>query len=90
MVAMNVSLTPELDGFVRAQVEGGQYGSSSEVVRDALRLFRDRLAEREAKLAWLRAEVQRGIDSGPATPLDFAAVKRLGRERRAALETVNR
>ena len=83
MVAMNISLTPELDGFVRAQVEGGLYGSSSEVVRDALRLFQERLDERAAKLSWLRAEIQKGIDSGPSGPMDFEAVKRRGRERLA-------
>ena len=81
MVAMNVSLTPELDGFVRAQVEGGRYRSSSEVVRDALRLFQGRLDERAAKLEWLRAEVPKGIDSRPSTHLDFADIKRRGRER---------
>ena len=87
---MNVSLTPELDGFVRAQVEGGRYGSSSEVVRDALRLFQERLDERAAKLSWLRAEIQKGIDSGPATPMDFGEIKRLGRERMAAREAISR
>lgn len=83
MVAMNVSLTPELDGFVRAYVNDGQYGSSSEVVRAALRLLRERDLERDAKLAWLRGEIQKGTDSGPPGPMDFAALKRRGRERLA-------
>ena len=74
MIAMNVSLTPELDRFVRARVDDGQYGSSSEVVRDALRMFQERLDERTAKLEWLRAEVQKGLDSGAAAPIDFETV----------------
>lgn len=36
---MNVSLTPELEQFVRRKVESGLYGNASEVVRDALRLL---------------------------------------------------
>ena len=39
MSAMNVSLTPELEKWVQSKVETGLYGSSSEVVRDALRLL---------------------------------------------------
>jgi len=38
-VSINVSLPPELEAFVRQHVESGKYGSASEVVREALRLF---------------------------------------------------
>ncbi|MBK36570.1 MAG: type II toxin-antitoxin system ParD family antitoxin [Gemmatimonadetes bacterium] len=34
---MNVNLTPELDRLVRERVKSGMYGSTSEVVREALR-----------------------------------------------------
>jgi putative addiction module CopG family antidote len=37
---MNVSLTPELDQFVAAKVSSGRYTSASEVVREALRLWK--------------------------------------------------
>ena len=36
---MNVSLTPKLDQFVADQVKQGRYRSSSEVVREGLRLL---------------------------------------------------
>src|SRR4051812_11865901 len=39
---MNLSLTPELERIVREQVESGRYGSSGEVVRDALLLLERR------------------------------------------------
>jgi putative addiction module CopG family antidote len=35
---MNVSLGEVLDAYVRAQVEKGQYGNASEVIRETLRL----------------------------------------------------
>lgn len=36
-----VSLTPQLDAYVRAKVESGLYASASEVVREALRLLHE-------------------------------------------------
>lgn len=36
---MNVSLTPELEQYIRSKVESGLYGNASEVVREALRLL---------------------------------------------------
>nr|WP_255616666.1 type II toxin-antitoxin system ParD family antitoxin [Microvirga puerhi] len=44
---MNVSLTPELTGFISAKVASGRYRSASEVVRAALRLLdeQDRAVE---------------------------------------------
>lgn len=43
---MNVSLTPELASFVRAQVASGRYGSASEVVRASLRMMFDHAPDR--------------------------------------------
>ena len=34
---MNISLTRELEDFVKAQVASGHYSSASEVIREALR-----------------------------------------------------
>lgn len=87
MAAMNVSLSPELDRFVRDEVTGGRYQTSSEVVRDALRLLQDRQQLDALKLEALRADIQRAIDSGPAAPLDMADVKRRAR---AAFESQRR
>jgi len=43
---MNVSLTPELASFVRAEVESGRYATASEVVRASLRMMEDRDGDR--------------------------------------------
>lgn len=37
--AMNVSLTPELEKYVRNKVASGLYNNASELIREALRLF---------------------------------------------------
>jgi antitoxin ParD1/3/4 len=81
---MNISLTEELANFVKAKVSGGRYASSSEVVREALRLM-ERVERQEAeKLGLLRQAWREGVDSGEAEAIDFAALKREARARLAA------
>ncbi|MEO5598050.1 MAG: type II toxin-antitoxin system ParD family antitoxin [Novosphingobium sp.] len=53
--------------FARRKVESGEFGSTSEVVREAMRQY---IAEDTAVEA-LRAAIQEGIDSGPPQPFDF-------------------
>ncbi|MEH3105713.1 MAG: type II toxin-antitoxin system ParD family antitoxin [Sphingomonas fennica] len=48
----NISLTPELDGFIADQLAGGDYGNASEVVRSALRLMRDGKAAPSTSAVW--------------------------------------
>ncbi|MBM3510821.1 MAG: type II toxin-antitoxin system ParD family antitoxin [Alphaproteobacteria bacterium] len=45
---MNVSLTPELEKFVRDRVASGLYNNASEVVREALRLLHQAAGQRRA------------------------------------------
>ncbi len=68
---MNVSLTPELEQYIRTKVESGRYLSASEVVREALRL----LEQKEKRLEELRVEIQRGLDSGTSEPLNMEVIK---------------
>jgi antitoxin ParD1/3/4 len=61
MPTMNVSLTPELAEFVSRELATGDYSSSSEVVRDALRVLRrDRETEMD-KVARLREALALGL-----------------------------
>jgi antitoxin ParD1/3/4 len=83
-MTLNVSLTPHLEAFIHQTVRSGRYQSASEMVRTALRLLEEREQERLAKLEWLRREIQKGLDSGPATPMtqeDWDELKRRARER---------
>ena len=58
------ALGEHFETFVRMQVETGSYASASEVVRDALRLLKDKLEEREAALEALRRELDKGLAPG--------------------------
>jgi antitoxin ParD1/3/4 len=83
-MTMNINLTPQLEQLVRSKVTSGLYNSASEVVREALRLMEREDQLRAAALAQLRKDLQAGLDSGPATPLDMEEIKAEGRRLRAA------
>ena len=84
---MNISLTPELEEFINQKVAGGMYVTASEVVREALRLFKDQDEYWQRRKAQLNAEIQKGLDSlerGEKIPADqvFAELREMSRERR--------
>ena len=56
---MNVSLTPKLEQLVNDKVRTGMYQTASEVIREGLRL----LKERDERLAQLRADVRAGFEA---------------------------
>ncbi len=59
---MNISLTPELENLVLDKVKTGLYNSSSEVIREALRLLKEHDQLQEIKFKELKREIQIGID----------------------------
>jgi antitoxin ParD1/3/4 len=63
---MTVSLTPELEKFVSAEVGSGRYNSASEVVRESLRLLEEHDFARAAQLAGFNGELGRRL--GPWIP----------------------
>lgn len=69
MAAKNtsVALGDPFIQFARRKVESGEFATTSEVVREAMRRY---MAD-DVKLEALRAAIQEGIDSGPAEPFDF-------------------
>ena len=58
---MNISLTPELDTFVVSKVNSGLYHSASEVIREGLRLLKERDALQEIRAEELRKQVREGF-----------------------------
>jgi len=79
---MNVSLTSELENFVKAKVATGMYNSVSEVMREALRMMEERDAMQAVKLEALRHDINQGlrsIEQGQSKPLDIESIKAEGR-----------
>ncbi len=87
---MNVSLTKEFESYVTEKVESGLYQSASEVIRDGLRLMRERDELHQSRVAELRRDIAIGIDQaerGQVQPFNeevTARVKARGRKRLAA------
>ncbi|MCU0543215.1 MAG: type II toxin-antitoxin system ParD family antitoxin [Oscillatoriaceae cyanobacterium Prado104] len=79
---MNVSLTPELEQYVQEKVSSGLYYSASEVIREGLRLLKEREQFQQTRLQELRQEIQLGLEGGEATPWDLPAIKAKARQRR--------
>ena len=59
-------MTPEMDRFVAAKIECGQYANASEVLRAGLRVLERSEREDRIRLEALRAAVLAGEESGVA------------------------
>ncbi len=86
-MSLNVSLPIELENRVREHVASGLYGSASEVIREALRLFEAYQSVQVANLSSLKSDIALGladVQAGRVSSLDVAAIQAQGR---AALQT---
>jgi antitoxin ParD1/3/4 len=87
---MNISLTPELEKLIQEKVASGLYQTASEVIREGLRLLKER---DDRQTTTLREAIQEGLtqleqgayqDYTDATLKELAqGVKQRGRERLA-------
>ncbi len=65
MATLNISMPDEMRAFIETRVRMGEYQSASDYLRDLIRHDHE---ETEKLLL-------EGLDSGPAHPLDMAALK---------------
>lgn len=80
-MSLNVSLPAELEKRVRDHVATGLYGSASEVIREALRLFEAYHAVQDAKLASLKSDIAEGMQDvmdGRVDEIDMKTIKTRG------------
>lgn len=59
---VSISFTPEQVSFLANCVKSGRYQSTSEVVREAVRMLEFQIQRREAELARVRAMIAEGAD----------------------------
>ena len=89
---VNISITPELDEFLQNRVSSGRYQTTSEVVREALRLLERQEREREEAFQSLKAKLERGAGEAEAGQLFdgdevFDELREMIEERRRAKTT---
>ena len=65
----SIALGDHFTDYARSKVASGEFGSTSEVVREAMRQY----MQEDAKIVALRAMIQKSLDSGPAQPFDWDA-----------------
>ena len=82
---VSVTLPSEMVATLRQTVEGGQYASTSEIVREALREWTRRRDDELRDLQALREAVRIGDESGPSIPAEevFSELRQMIARRRA-------
>lgn len=87
---LSIALTPEFAADIDEAVATGEFASTSEVIRDALRTWKRSREAQSVAVEELRALWREGIASGDDGELDGEDIKRRGRERLAALRGTSR
>jgi antitoxin ParD1/3/4 len=80
---ISVALTGEQLAALKAAVETGEYATTSEIVREAIRDWQFKRELRQEDVKRLRQLWDEGKASGPAAPLDFGKLRREARQRLA-------
>jgi antitoxin ParD1/3/4 len=66
----NVSLTPAMEQELEEAVASGEYTSVSEIVREGLRLWRERRTQGQFYQEWLAAQIEIGWDQADRGELE--------------------
>jgi len=78
---LSIALTPEMAAVVRQCVESGEYASSSEVIREALRDWKLKRSFQQTEVMVLRSLWQDGIESGAGRFAGMDEIKAEARQR---------
>jgi antitoxin ParD1/3/4 len=78
---LSIALTPEMAAVVRQCVESGEYASSSEVIREALRDWKLKRSLQHNQISELRSLWKTGLASGAGRFTDMDAIKAEARRR---------
>jgi antitoxin ParD1/3/4 len=86
---MNVNLGPVFDGFIADLLQTGHYQSQSEVVREGLRLLKEREELKNLRMAELRKEIAIGSEQADRGEFvdgeeTFAEIRRRSAKRKRA------
>lgn len=80
---LTITLPAEMAGLVKGAVDHGDYASTSEVIREALRDWKVKRELRLQQLAVLKAEIDRGLaDVAEGRIAEFDAERIIARGRR--------
>jgi len=72
---ITITLPPDMLSSIKQKVNSGSYGSTSELIREAMRLWQKKEEEHEARLALIRTRLEKSKNSGEPVPIDEAFSK---------------
>ena len=86
---MNVNLGPTFDAFVEKMLKSGLYQSQSEILREGLRLLKEREELKGLRLAELRKEIALGAREADRDKFvdgasTFADIRRKSKQRKTS------
>ena len=69
---ISITLPPDMLSYIKNNVQAGQYSSTSELIREAVRLWQQKQEEHTAKIEAIRARLDRSANSGTPIPMEEA------------------
>lgn len=80
---ITITLPPDMLNSIKKKVNAGAYGSTSEVIREAVRMWQKREEEHNARIALIRERLVQSQRSGEPIPLNaaFKTIEELHQQR---------
>ena len=80
---ITITLPPDMLASIKKEVSSGSYGSTSELIREAMRLWQKKDEEHKARISLIRERLARSVQSGEPVPLDtaFKRIENLHKQR---------
>lgn len=72
---ITITLPPDMLASIKKKVDSGFYSSTSELIREAMRLWQQKEEERQARIDLIRKRLKQSVNSGSPIPLDAAFKK---------------
>jgi antitoxin ParD1/3/4 len=69
---ITITLPPDMLASIKKEVSSGSYGSTSELIREAMRLWQKREEEHQVRISVIRQRLAHSAQSGEPVSLDKA------------------
>ncbi|MFH2094027.1 MAG: type II toxin-antitoxin system ParD family antitoxin [Pseudomonadota bacterium] len=80
---ITITLPPDMLAAIKKKVGSGSYGSTSELIREAMRLWQKREEEHQTRLSVIRERLEHSAKNGTPVPLKtvFKSIEALHNQR---------
>ena len=69
---ITITLPPDMLASIKKEVRSGSYGSTSELIREAMRIWQKREEEHKARISLIRERLAHSEQSGEPVPFNTA------------------